>query len=99
VDRGVDEHDYRVPDGLHRDFIDRVFYPTALVIEIVSPGEESWEKLPFYAAHGVQELLIVDPEARTVRWLGLEPGDYQHLKRSRLIELGADELAQQIDWP
>ena len=40
---GDDEHDYRVPDGgLHRDFIDRVFYPTAaLVIEIVSPGDES----------------------------------------------------------
>ena len=98
---GDDEHDYRVPDGgLHRDFTDRVFYPTAvLVIEIVSPGDESWEKLPFYAAHGVQELLIVDPRARTVSWLGLEAGDYQHLKRSRLIELGADELAQQIDWP
>ena len=98
---GDDEHDYRVPDGgLHRDFIDRVFYPTAaLVIEIVSPGDESWEKLPFYAAHGVQELLLVDPKARTVSWLGLEAGDYQHLKRSRLIELGADELARQIDWP
>jgi hypothetical protein len=42
---GEDEHDYRVPDGgLHRDFTDRVFYPTAaLVIEIVSPGDERWE--------------------------------------------------------
>jgi hypothetical protein len=47
----------------------------------------------------VHELLIVDPKARTVSWLGLEAGDYQHVKRSRLIELGADELAQQIDWP
>ena len=61
----------------------------------MSPGRSS----PFYAAHGVQELLIVDPKARTVSWLGLEAGDYQHLKRSRLIELCADELAQQIDWP
>jgi hypothetical protein len=41
---GEDEHDYRVPDGgLHRDFTDRVFYSTAaLVIEVVSPGDESW---------------------------------------------------------
>ena len=90
-----EDSDYRVPDGgLQRDFTDRVYYPTAaLVIEIVSPGDESWEKLPFYAAHGVQELLIVDPGQRTVSWLGLEAGNYQHLKRSRLIELGADELA------
>ncbi len=93
--------DYRVPDGgLQQDASDRVYYPTAaLVIEIVSPGDESWEKLPFYAAHGVQELLIVDPEQRTVSWLAVEAGNYQHVKRSRLIDLGTDELAEQIDWP
>ena len=95
------EADYRVPDaGLHHDDTDRVYYATAaLVIEIVSPGDESWEKLPFYAAHGVPELLIIDPQQRTVSWLGLEAGDYPHLKRSRLVELGADELAGRIDWP
>ncbi|MGP0048838.1 MAG: Uma2 family endonuclease [Solirubrobacteraceae bacterium] len=95
------EGDYRVPDGgLQHDASDRVYYPiAALVIEIVSPGDESWEKLPFYAAHGVEELLIVDARARTVGRLGLEAGDYQHLKRSRLVETGPAELAQQIDWP
>ena len=98
---GDNEHDYRVPDGgLHRDFADRVFYPTAvLVIEIVSPGDESWEKLDFYAAHRVEELLMVDPQERTVSWLGLEAREYKHLKRSRLIELGANELAERIGWP
>jgi Uma2 family endonuclease len=99
---GADEHDYRVPDGgLHRDFTDRVFYPTAaLVIEIVSPGDESWGKLEFYAAHRVEELLIVDPQEKTISWMGLEDGEYKHLKRSGLIELGAAELgAQRIDWP
>jgi len=57
------------------------------------------DKLDFYAAHGVEELLIVGPAERTVSWMGLERGEYKHVKRSRLIELGADELAQQIDWP
>ena len=78
---GEDEHDYRVPDGgLHRDFADRVFYPTAaLVIEIVSPGDESWGKLEFYAGRGIEELLIVDPQEKTVSWLGLELGDYRHV--------------------
>ncbi len=93
--------DYRVPDGgLLRPGPDAVYLPTAaLVIEIVSPGDESWEKLPFYAARGVDELLIVDPQERTVSWLGLEAGNYQHLKRSRLVDTGPSELAGRIDWP
>jgi Uma2 family endonuclease len=97
---GDDEHDYRVPDGgLHREFTDRVFYPAAaLVIEIVSPGDESWGKLDFYASHGVEEVLIVDPHEKTVSWLGLDGAEYKHLKRSRVIELGKADLAEQIDW-
>jgi hypothetical protein len=45
---GKDDHDFRVPDGgLHRGRPTGVWQPTAaLVIEIVSPGDESWEKLP-----------------------------------------------------
>ena len=92
---------YRVPDGgLHRERADRVYDPTAaLVVEIVSPGDETWGKLEFYAAHQVDELLIVDPQERTISWLGLESGEYKHLKRSRLIPLGVVELADLIDWP
>ncbi len=37
------------------------FATAALVVEIVSPGDKTWEKLPFYAAHSVDESLIVDP--------------------------------------
>jgi len=40
----------------------------ALILEIVSPGDETRDKLPFYAAHQVDELLIVDPQKRTVDW-------------------------------
>lgn len=35
-----------------------------LVLEILSPGDDSYEKLPFYAERGVREVLIVDPETR-----------------------------------
>jgi Uma2 family endonuclease len=96
-----EEGDYRVPDGaLVRAGPDAVYLATAaLVLEIVSPGDETWEKLGFYAARGVEELLIVDPQERTVSWLGLEAGEYKHLKRSRLIEMGAAELSGRIDWP
>jgi Uma2 family endonuclease len=98
---GEGEHDYRVPDGaLHRPGASGTWHPTAaLVIEIVSPGDESWEKLPFYAVHDVDEVLIVDPAKRSVDWLSLEQGEYRPVERSGLIDMGASELAQRIDWP
>jgi Uma2 family endonuclease len=71
-----------------------------LVVEIVSPDDDTWNKLAFYGAHQVDELLIVDPEKRRVDWLGLGPaGGYAAIERSRLIELGSAELAERLDWP
>jgi Uma2 family endonuclease len=70
----------------------------ALVVETVSPGDESWAKLEFYSAHDVDEVLIVDPQERRVYWLGLAGDGYEPLERSGLIELGPDELAARIDW-
>jgi hypothetical protein len=95
------DENYRVPHmGLHREQGWDICTPTAaLVVEIVSPGDESWEKLPFYAAHDVDEALIVDPEKHSVDWLGLSDGEYRPIARSGLIELGAAELGKQIDWP
>ncbi len=93
--------EYRVPDGgLHRPGAGGVWHPTAaLVIEIVSPGDETWKKLPFYAAHHVDELLIIDPAKRTVDWLGLDGGEYRPIERSGLIDLGSEQLAERIDLP
>jgi Uma2 family endonuclease len=96
--------DYRVPDGALDHDTDEsnesVFASSAaLVFEVVSPGDESWENLPFYAAHAVSEVLIVDPQQRTVSWLGLDGETYRPLERSALIELGPAELAERIDWP
>lgn len=98
---GEKESDFRIPDGgLHRSQPRGVWLPTAaLVVEILSPGDETNEKLPFYASHRVEEVLIVDPDARNVSWLGLKDGGYQPIDRSTLIDLGPATLAQQIDWP
>jgi len=97
---GESEHDFRVPDGgLHREFSDRVWYPTAaLVVEIVSPEDETWKKLPFYAAHEVDEVLIVDPDERSVHWLGRAGSEYREIERSGLIELGATDVAARLEW-
>src|SRR5436305_13179771 len=81
------ESDHRVPDlAMHRPGAAPQWHPTAaLVAEVVSPGDETWEKLPFYAAHDVDELLIVDPRERRGRWLALQPtGAYEPVERSSL---------------
>ena len=98
---GESEHDYRVPDGGVHSAIPRgIWFPTAMiVVEIVSPGDESWEKLPFYARHRVNEVLILDPREHTVRWFALGDGDYRPIDRSELVALGPSDLAEQIDWP
>jgi hypothetical protein len=98
---GASEHDFRVPDGgLHRPGAAGVWHATAAaVVEILSPGDESWQKLPFYAAHDVDEVLLVDPAKRTVTWLALHDGVYEPVERSGLIDLGITELAARLHWP
>lgn len=38
-----------------------------LAVEILSPNDETYEKLPFYGEVGVQELLVVSPDTRAVQ--------------------------------
>lgn len=70
VNLDENERDFRVPDGgLQRPGAATMWHLTAaVVVEIVSPGDESWQKLPFYAAHDVDEVLIADPRGRP--WTG-----------------------------
>jgi hypothetical protein len=95
---GDSEHDYRVPDGglLHPDTGGVWLHTAALAVEIVSPGDEAWQKLPFYAAHEVDEVLIIDPAEHALHWLGLADGEYRPVERSDVIDLGPAELAGRI---
>lgn len=93
--------DYRVPDlGVHRDPAPAVWASTAAVaVEVLSPDDDTWKKLPFYAQHEVEELLIVDPGERSVTWLALREGEYRPIERSEVLDLSASSPAEQIDWP
>lgn len=99
--------DYRVPDrGLHRERSTGVWEATAaMVVEIVSPGDETFEKFGFYAAHGVDEVLVADPSSRVVRFWRLAvateaiPGGYEEADASELLHVTAAELTLAIDWP
>jgi len=95
------KNNYRAPDlGVHSEPQLGIRVPTAaIVVEILSPKDETWKKLPFYAEHGVDELLIVDPVNRSVTWFALQDGEYRPAERSEILDLGASELAERIDWP
>lgn len=92
--------DYRVPDrGLLRNSVATTWVPTAaLVIEVVSPDDESWKKLEFYAAHDVDEVVIVDTVERTVTWMRRAHGTYEPTERSSVLDLAVADVADQIAW-
>ena len=93
--------DYRVPDGgYHRSLPSEVFVPTAaIVVEVLSPGDETWLKFDFYARHGVDEICIADPRAREIRWFRLAGDGYEEIDDSDLLGVSAADLVAAIDWP
>ena len=72
----IDDKNYRVPDisvvdpantserGIERH--------AEVVIEILSPDDESRDKLPFYAMCGVREVWFIEPKTRTFEILSLD---------------------------
>jgi hypothetical protein len=91
--------DHRVPDlTLLRPPAMQWNATAALAVEVLSWREPADKKLGFYAAHDVEELVIIDPDQRTVRWLELRGGAYEPVQRSGVIDLGPAELADRIDW-
>jgi Uma2 family endonuclease len=72
------DDDYRVPDivvSQPANCSQRGVDDTAeLVVELRSPGDESSEKLPWYAARGVAEILVVDPGTRQFELYRTEGG-------------------------
>lgn len=70
-----------------------------LVVEVLPSRGDAPEKLPFYARHGVEEIVTVDPAERRLRWLALSDGACEPIERGTLIELRPSELAARIEWP
>ena len=95
------EDNYRVPDLalLRPGYAPHWNRTAALIVEILSARDDTWEKLPFYAQHQVDEVMIVVPSERRIRWLGPEAdGEYRPLERSRLLGVSSTELAAQLIW-
>lgn len=68
------------------------------MVEVLSPEDETYEKLPFYAPRAVAELFVVEPEKRRVRVTVLAGDHYDDADRSVLLGLDASTLASEIHW-
>lgn len=76
-------NDYRIPDLMLLDpprfSIDKNTYfegPPLVVIEIHSPGDETYEKLDFYAELEVPEAWIIHRDSRKPELFTLQGGEY-----------------------
>lgn len=93
---GVFRHskDYRVPDLLLAkpdDVTERGVDSAELVVEILSPYDESRDKFGFYAARKVREIWLFDPPTREVEIHVLVDGAYVRSDTSTLdVELRTD---------
>ncbi len=82
-------HDYRIPDIVllttdrfsidHDDYYEGA--PT-VVVEIRSPGDETWEKMSFYSNLGVPEVWVVDRDTKMPQIFQLAQGAYRELPRA-----------------
>jgi Uma2 family endonuclease len=81
---GMKDEDYRIPD---LTFIaagnERIIAPDGTrgggpdaVVEVRSPGDESYDKLPFFAELGVREVVVIDRDTKLPEVLRLAGRQY-----------------------
>jgi hypothetical protein len=92
--------DFRVPDlGFHRGRPTGTWLATAaIVVEVLSPDDETLDKFEFYFDRGVEELLVVDPIERTAQWYARGAIGFEAADASDLLGATNDEVAASLDW-
>lgn len=92
--------DFRIPDhGFHREPPDEMYLATAAVIvEIRSPDDETYEKFDFYARHGVDEIVVLEPDEEKLHWYELVDARYRETDRSAILAVDVSDIEDQLDW-
>ena len=97
------QNDYRVPDlGLHRGTPDDLYVPTAaMIVEIPSPNDKTFEKFDFYGRHGVEEILVADLNERSIQiWVYDDAASsYRESDESQILATSGQDLQAAISWP
>lgn len=94
--------DFRVPDGgwFARQPRGTYVATAVVVLEVLSPDDETFAKFDFYAGHGVREVLVGHPSDRWVRCWRLDPGgDHHEEPDSATLAVSMAELQAEIRWP
>ncbi len=101
VNIGLSEHDHRVPDAVVvRERLKLVWVPTAaMVVEVLSPGDETYAKFDFYYARGVDEILVADPATREVTLFQRGGVRFERADMSAVLEAPVETIAAGITWP
>jgi Uma2 family endonuclease len=71
----------------------------AIVVEILSPDDESIRKLGFYFSVGVEEVLLVDPDRHAAEWFVRGRDQFEPAGGSTLLGASGSDLVEAIDWP
>ena len=105
VNIGLGEQDHRVPDlVVLRARTNVVWVPTAaMVVEVRSPGDETYEKFGFYHARGVEEILVADMTERVlrlfVRSTQAASRAYDQVDTSVVLGVDVARIAERLVWP
>jgi Uma2 family endonuclease len=72
-----------------------------VVVEVLSPGDDTWAKFGFYAAHGVREIITADPDSQEIRIHALDADrrGYSRTEASAVLGVTAENLIAEIAWP
>lgn len=84
------DDNWRVPDQVYArpdQEIDEGVTGAEFVVEVRSPGDDSYAKLPFYAGRGITEVLGVHRDRRFELYR-LDAGEYQPVADGRSLALG-----------
>lgn len=93
---------YRIPDGgwFSGPYSDELYAQTAeVVLEVLSPDDETYAKFPFFAAHHVREVLVVDPEKHAIDcWTLGRDGKFRQVDASAVFGVTMAVLHDDINW-
>jgi Putative restriction endonuclease len=95
-----DSTNFGVPDfGLHRGSPSGVWLDTAAVVgEVRSPNDETFERFNFYFEHGIEEILVADLTTTTVTWFLRTGSGFVESNKSALTKLTTSEIVAALDW-
>jgi Uma2 family endonuclease len=94
------QENFRVPDlGVHRGLPNGIWLSTAaILVEVKSPNDETYDKFDFYFARNVEEILIADLASSTVSWFVRSNTGFVRAESSAILGLSINDVASALEW-